>query len=400
MAYDYLISCPKNAILFDLGDNDTYSLWYDQEVENIRPDVRIVNLSLLSGDWSIQQMQRKINEADALPITMPYDKYKAGVRDVLPYNDAKIPGFVEVKDIFDFVTSDDKRTQLQYENGETTNYLPTKNLKLTINADEVIKNKVISPQQQSMLADTMKWRFPGNDVTKEKLAMLDIMSHNEWKRPICFTTSIGEESMFGLQPYLYDEGFVFHLMPLKTDPSNNDQLSKTNSLVMYDNMMNKFKWGKLKTAKYLDQQSTQIFYPQMVNAFAQLTVGLVKDNHPDLAVKALHKFDEVMPDINPNLSAAQGKISIADTSFKLNEIALGNKMMNSVDSYLTDQLDYNYYLLQTDAAEVSYSDVQYSLSFLNGMAELSKNDHQLALNSKLAAQVTDYENKFSSILRR
>ena len=400
MAYDYLISCPKNAILFDLGDNDTYSLWYDQEVENIRPDVRIVNLSLLSGDWSIQQMQRKINEADALPITMPYDKYKAGVRDVLPYNDAKIPGFVEVKDIFDFVTSDDKRTQLQYENGESTNYLPTKNLKLTINADEVIKNKVISPQQQSMLADTMKWRFTGNDVTKEKLAMLDIMSHNEWKRPICFTTSIGEESMFGLQPYLYDEGFVFHLMPLKTDPSNNDQLSKTNSLVMYDNMMNKFKWGKLKTAKYLDQQSTQIFYPQMVNAFAQLTVGLVKDNHPDLAVKALHKFDEVMPDINPNLSAAQGKISIADTSFKLNEIALGNKMMNSVDSYLTDQLDYNYYLLQTDAAEVSYSDVQYSLSFLNGMAELSKNDHQLALNSKLAAQVTDYENKFSSILRR
>lgn len=400
MAYDYLMSCPKNAILFDLGDNDTYSLWYDQEVENIRPDVRIVNLSLLGGDWSIQQMQRKINEADALPITMPYDKYKAGVRDVLPYNDAKIPGFVEVKDIFDFVTSDDKRTQLQYENGETTNYLPTKNLKLTVNADEVIKNKVISAKQQSMLVDTMKWQFPGNDVTKEKLAMLDILSHNHWKRPICFTTSIGEESMFGLQPYLYDEGFVYHLMPLKTDQSNNDQLSKTNSLVMYDNMMNKFKWGKFKTAKYLDQQSTQVFYPQMVNAFAQLAVGLVKDNRPDLAVKALHKFDDVMPDINPNLEAAQGKISIADTSFKLNEIALGNKMINSVDSYLTDQLDYNYHLLQTDAAEVSYRDVQYGLSFLNGMAELSKIDHQLALNSKLIAQVTDYENKFGSILRR
>jgi hypothetical protein len=382
MAYDYLMSCPKNAILFDFGDNDTYSLWADQEVLNVRPDVRIVNLSLLGADWSIKQMQRKINEADALPITMPYDKYKAGIRDMIPYNDAKIPGFVEAKEVFDFVTSDDKRTQVEYQDGTTTNYLPTKNLKLTINADEVMKNKVVSVQQQTMLADTLKWKFPDNYITKEKLAILDILSHNHWKRPICFTTSIGSENLFGLQAYLYKEGFVFHLMPLKPDPSVTDQQSKTNSLVMYNNMMTKFKWGNYKTAKYLDQQSTQMFFPQLVNSFADLAVGLMKDGHPDLALNAIHKYDSVAPDINPNYSAAQGKVSIADTSFKLNEIALGNKLINSVDGYITDKLNYNYYLLQNNTAQLSSRDVQIGLSFLNGMAEVAKNGNQTELNSK------------------
>jgi len=398
MAYNYLISCPKNAILFDMGDNNTYSLWYDQEVEGIRPDVRIVNLSLLGTDWSIKQMQRKINQADALPITMPYDKYKEGTRDVIRFNDAKIPGYTEVKDVFDFITSDDKRAMVTYDNGTSENYLPTKRFKITVDPNEVVKNGVVSADQQSRITDTLKWNFPPQYITKENLAIIDILAHNNWKRPICFVTSIGQPSMIGLEPYLYNEGFVYQLLPLKPDATTNDQLSKTNSPVMYDNMMNKFKWGNYKKAKYLDQQSTSIFYPQLVSSFSDLALGLIKDGHPELARKALHKYNEVLPDINPNLGTVQGKVTLADTAYKLNELAMGNKLVNSVDGYLTDQLDYDYYLLQNDPDKINKNEAKYDMEFLNSIVGITRDNHQGQLSNKLAAQLNDYGNKFKGTL--
>ncbi|HVW98089.1 MAG TPA: DUF2723 domain-containing protein [Mucilaginibacter sp.] len=400
MAYDYLISCPPNAILFTYGDNDTYSLWYDQEVEGIRPDVRIVNLSLFTGDWYIRQMQGKMNESAPLPITMPYDKYKEGVRDVIYYDDKKIPGFVELKDVFDFISSDDKATQVQYQSGDWGNYLPTKNFKLTVNADEVLKNHVITPDQKDKLATEMEWKYTSNYVTKENLAMFDILSHNHWKRPICFTTTIGNENLIGLQPYLYKEGFTYRLIPFKKDTTTHDQLGKINSLVMYDNVMNKFKFGNFKTATYLDHESTTMFYPVMVTTFLDLADGLVKDGHPDLALKALHKFDQVMPDINPGLEVADRKIFMAQTTYSLHDNVLANKFINQVNDYIVDQLDYNYNLLKDNSGGIDLRTIQYGVSFINAMAEMAKDNHQDQLYAKLSKELNDYTNKFSPILQR
>jgi hypothetical protein len=401
MAYDYLISCPPNAILFTYGDNDTYSLWYDQEVEGIRGDVRIVNLSLFTGDWYIRQMQGPMNQSAPLPITMPFDKYKDGVRDVIYFDDKKVTGSTEVKDIFDFVTSDDKRTQVQYQSGDYGNYLPTKNFKITINPDDVLKNHVITPDQKDRLATTMEWKYTSNYITKENLAMLDILSHNNWVRPICFTTTIGQENLIGLQPYLYKEGFVYHLIPFKPDTTNKgDQLGKTNSLVMYNNMMTKFKYGNFKTAKYLDHESTTMFYPVMITTFLDLTQGLIRDGHPDLALKTLQKYDQVMPDINNSLEVADRKIIMAQTAYGLNDVVLANKFVNSVDDYITDQLDYNYALMQSNSSDLSLRDVQYGVSFINGLASVTNENHQTALNKKIQQQLKDYETKFASVLQR
>ncbi|MDB4919914.1 DUF2723 domain-containing protein [Mucilaginibacter sp.] len=400
MAYNYLISCPPNAILFTYGDNDTYSLWYDQEVEGIRPDVRIVNLSLFTGDWYIRQMQGKMNASEPLPITMPYDKYKEGVRDVIYFDDKKIAGSVEVKEVFDFISSDDKAAQVQYQSGDYGNYLPTKNFKITINPDDVLKNHVITPEQKDKLASVMEWKYTSNYVTKENLAMLDILAHNNWKRPICFTTTIGNENLIGLQPYLYKEGFTYHLIPFKPDTSTHDQLGKINSLVMYNNMMTKFKYGNFKTAKYLDHESTTMFYPVMVTTFLDLADGLVKDGHPDLAIKALHKFDDVMPDINPGLEVADRKIFMAQTAYGLHDNVLANKFITSVDNYIVDQLDYNYNLLKNNSGNLDLRNVQYGVSFINAMVGITSDNHQTALSAKLSAQLKDYSNKFAPVLQR
>jgi hypothetical protein len=398
MAYNYLISCPPNAILFTYGDNDTYSLWYDQEVEGIRPDVRIVNLSLFTGDWYIRQMQKPMNQSAPLPITMPYDKYKEGVRDVIYFNDAKIAGYTDVKEVFDFITSDDKSMQGQNQGGESVNYLPTKKFKLKINADDVIKNGVITADQKGKLDTAMQWTYTSNYVTKENLAILDILAHNNWKRPICFTTTIGSSNLIGLQPYLYKEGFTYRLIPFKADTANQDQLSKTNSLVMYDNMMNKFKYGNFKNAKFLDHESTNMFYPVLLTTFLDLARNLEKEGHPDLALKVLHKYDDVLPDLNPYIDVAGRKLFMAQIAYRLGDPKLGNKIVNAIDSFLTDQLNYNYYQLQNGGGNINLRDVQIGLQVLNGIAEFSKAGHQDALSNKLSAKLKDYATKFSPVL--
>jgi len=400
MAYNYLISCPKDAILFTYGDNDTYSLWYDQEVEGIRPDVRIVNLSLFTGDWYIKQMTHKMNESAPLPITMPFEKYEDGVRDVIYYNDAKIPGYVDVKDVFDFISSDDKRTMLQYQSGESANYLPTKKIKMTINPDEVIANGVVPASERNRLTDTLKFTYTSNYVMKDNLAMFDILAHNNWKRPICFTVTVGPENMIGLQPYLYKEGFVYHLIPFKPDTAAHDQMEKVNTDVMYDNVINKFKWGKFKTAKYLDHESTTMFYPVMMTTFLDLTQSLMQAGKLDSARKVLAKYDQEMPDINPYIDVAARKFYLAQAAYNLHDIVMGNKFVNGIDNYLTDQLDYDYYQLQNNSNDLSVRDINISVQLIGGMMEFTKDNHQTALYNKLSAQFKDYQSKFASLLRQ
>jgi len=395
MAYNYLISCPKNAILFTGADNDTYSLWYAQEVEGVRPDVRIIVNTLFGSDWYIRQMQSKMNQSEPLPITMSFDKYKNGTRDYIPYNDAKIPDSVELKDVFDFVTSDNPQTKVEMQSGEVLNYLPTKNFKLTVNADALVKNGVITPDQKSRVADSMQWKFTGNYLMKDNLALLDILAHNDWKRPICFTATMTNDGFNGLQNYLYKEGFVYHLIPFKPEANNQ---TKLNTRVMYDNVMNKFKWGNYKTAKYLDEQSSGLFYTLITNTFTELADGLMAEGHNDMALKAIQKYDNEMPDIYPYVGIAQSKFRVIDTAYRLHANSVANKYVSSMEDYIVDQLNYDYNLLQASPGDVNTSNVQFEISVLNAMTQITKENQELVLNTKLQAQLSDYENKFAGAL--
>ncbi|TFF34423.1 glycosyltransferase family 117 protein [Mucilaginibacter psychrotolerans] len=398
MAYNYLISCPPNAILFTYGDNDTYSLWYDQEVEGIRPDVRLVNLSLFTADWYIRQMQKQMNKSAPLPITMPFDKYKEGIRDAIFYSDNDIKGYTPVKEIFDFITSDDQSVQAQTQRGEYVNYLPTKNFKLDINVDDVLKNHVITPDQKGRLDSAMKWKFPSRYVGKDQLALLDILAHNNWKRPICFTTTIGNDNVSGLMPYLYKEGFAYHLIPFKTDTANHDQQSKTNTMVMYDNVMNKFRFGNFKKAKYLDHESVTMFYPVMMTTFLDLATNLEAEGHGDLALKALHKYDEEMPEnLYPYIDIAMRKMMMAEIAYRLGDISLGNKFTNSIHDHIKDQLQFNYYNLQNHQSWLNPRDVRISLRVLEELAGVTQQHHQDAISKSLNADLENYRTKLQSV---
>jgi hypothetical protein len=396
MAYNYLNSCAPNAILFCFADNDTYPLWYIQEVEGVRPDVRIVNLSLLGTDWYIRQMKQKMNESAPLPITMSNDKFKTGVRDVIYYNDAKIPGAFELKELFDFLTSEDPQAKVTYENGESANYLPTKNFKMTINADEVIKNGAVPANQKDKIASELDFTYPGKYVTKDNLAIMDILAHNDWKRPIYFTVTAGNENMLGLDKYMYNEGFCYRLMPLKPDTTV-QPLEASNTLVMYNNVVNKFKYGQMKTAKNLDNTSTTLFYPVITRMFASLADALVKEGHTDLAKNALKKYQDNMPEkiLSPELAIR--KYYLAQSAYEVGDAALGNKLVKLVDDYVVDQLAFNFTVYQQDSDNVDSRAVQLSLSLLNGMENLTKSFHQTEWANKTAAQLKDYSGKFGAL---
>jgi hypothetical protein len=261
----------------------------------------------------------------------------------------------------------------------------------------VIKNGVVPASEASRLADTMKWKYAPNFVTKDQLAFIDILAHNNWKRPICFTITVGGENMMGLQPYLYKEGFTYHLIPFKPDTATRDQLGKTNDSVMYDNMMNKFKWGNFKTAKYLDPESTTMFYPVMTSTFTNL-IQNIKLKDPDKAKKLLKLYDDKMPDIYPYVDMARSKYFLVANAYDLGDITFANKYASSIDAYLADQMDYSYSQLQSSPDLVDPRSVQLSLYVLNQLSELAKQNHQAALATKLEGHFKNYESKFQSLI--
>lgn len=398
MASNYLNSCAPNAILFTYGDNDTYPLWYAQEVENIRPDVRIVNLSLLGTDWYIRQMKQKMNESEPLPLTMPNEKFAAGIRDIVYWSDQMdVKDTVELKEVFDFITSDNPDAMVQYENGMKMNYLPTKQFKLTINPEQVIKTGTVPASQKDQIVPAMEWSFNHNYVTKDNLALIDILAHNNWKRPVYFAITVGNDNMMGLDKYMHDEGFAYHLQPLKPDTAANAP-EPTNTLVMYNNMMTKYKWGNMKTAKYLDHESVTMFFPIIQKQFNSMIANLQKEGHNDLAIKALNRYEEVMPDNIAYGEIALRKFYLLQNAYQLNQTKLANKWATQLDDFIKNSLDYNYQVMQGGSGSISQRDLQLGMYMLNGMVEMTKTYNQTELNKTLSAHFKEYENKFGNVL--
>jgi hypothetical protein len=398
MASNYLNSCAPNAILFTYGDNDTYPLWYAQEVEGIRPDVRIVNLSLLGTDWYIRQMKQKMNESAPLPITMPNDKFAAGIRDVIYWNDqTNVTDTTELKEVFDFITSDNAEVKVQYENGMSSNYLPTKNFKITVSPDEVVKTGTVPASQKDQIVPALAWKYNSNYVTKDNLALIDILAHNNWKRPVYFAITVGNDNMMGLDKYMHDEGFAFRLQPLKADTAA-DAPEPVNTMIMYNNMMTKFKWGNMKNAKYLDHESVTMFYPLIMKQFNSLVSNLTKEGRNDLAIKALKRFDEVMPSTLPYGEVALRKFYLTNSAYQLAQTPMANQWTGQLLDWITNSMDYNYTVMQNGGGTANQRDIQLCMYILNGLVEQTNAHQQAALSKKLSTKLKEYEAKFGNVL--
>ncbi|WP_443937761.1 glycosyltransferase family 117 protein [Pedobacter sp. MW01-1-1] len=395
IALDYLESCAPNAILFTYGDNDTYPLWYIQEVENVRPDVRIVNLSLFDTDWYINGMRMKQNESAPLPLTMTPNQYVQGVRDVLPYDDYKIAGSIELKNVVDLLLSDSDEDKVPMQDGSKSNFLPTKNFKLTINPQEVISTGTIPAADAAKIAPVMEWQFNKGYVTKGSLAMLDILAHNNWKRPIYFASTVPSDQYNGLDKYLYNEGLALRLLPLKADTTaSEDRQELLNTPQLYNNVMTKFKFGNMKTARYLDPQSSDDTFI-FTNIFSSLTSSLIKEGKTEEAKKVLAKYFEVMPDKFFGIRTAMVKFYISESLYKVGETAKANDVLLKSGDFINKELIFLADLTESKGSLTGMNNIQTGLYYLDRMIKTSNAAGQVEVSKKLQKIFDGLEQRFS-----
>ena len=242
MAKNYLNSCEPNAILFTIGDNDTFPLWYAQEIEGIRTDVKIVNTSLFMTDWYIDQQKNKTYESDGLPISFKHEEYVGDKLDYVahvPKTDARW----DIKAFIDFIK--DSRSTIDLENGQTIHFYPTNKIRIPIDKNIIIKNKVVNPKYNDSIVPFIDLEIKGRAMYKNRLMMLDVIANNNWKRPVYFTGgSFGDDDYLWMKDYLQLDGLVYKLVPVKTknSPESPLDMGQIDSEKMY-NIINKWEWG-------------------------------------------------------------------------------------------------------------------------------------------------------------
>lgn len=340
MGRNYLESCAPNAILFTQGDNDTYPLWYAQEVEGIRPDVRVVNLSLLGVDWYIDQLRRKVNESDPVIISVDSAAYRGATRDYVRYyeNRSIDPNqYYSLNAVLDFIFSDDPRRQLDM-GGQRMNYLPARNLEMVVDKKTVLEAGVVHPRDTASIVDRIRWRLNKNTLLKNDLLTLEILRSNLWKRPIYFAISVQSSAYLGLNNYLQQEGLTYRLVPLVTKKSDDPFPGGVQTDIMYENIMNKFRWGGVdKHRVYLDENINRMVSNLRSN-FTRLANALIAEGKKDSAIAVLDKCLAVLPETNVPVSIYH--VAMARAYFDAGAHEKGSEIMMRCVEVYSDQLRY------------------------------------------------------------
>ena len=392
---NYLKTCAPNAVIFTNGDNDTFPLWYNQEVEGVRRDMRVCNLSYFQTDWYIDQMKRKAYESAPLPISFEHDSYVQGKRDVIYLmEDPRLKGSVELKQALDFVKDDNPRTKLEQAEGAA--YIPSKKLYMVVDKEAVIKNKAVNPQDYDKIVDTLKIDLSSRHyITKDELMVLDMIATNNWERPLYFAITVGRDKYINLQDYFQLEGLAYRLVPIKTE--NNDgglNMGKVDSKVMYENVMNNFKWGNMNDPKvYIDENNARMMM-NIRNTFNRLAETLVAEGQTDKATQVLDRGVELIP--HKIVPYNYFSMMMAETYFKAGKPEKGKEIIKTIMTDYEEQLDYFFKLNRPMRASVD-EEIQRLLYFMREMGMVCARGQQAELGKEVTTTFNNYLNKYSSL---
>ena len=292
-ARNTLASCEPNAILFSGGDNDTFPLWYVQEVEGFRTDVRVCNLSLLNTDWYIDLMRQDAYDSKALPIKFTKEQYISGTNDVLMVmENPKYEKGISLPAFINAVRKESKDIQVPLRGGGTASVAPSKTYSLPVDKDIVIKSGAIKESDYDKIPTSIVWKNGKRRLEKKHLIMLDIMVNNNWERPIYYSTTVGSSDYLGLANHLQLEGLALRVVPIK----NNRKDGVVNTDLMYDNLINKTYWEGLDDESRYFNENYLRFPSNCRNKFHRLATQYAAENNKEKALEVINFCFEKMPD--------------------------------------------------------------------------------------------------------
>ena len=350
IGWNYLQSMPKNAIVINYGDNDTFPLWYNQEVDGVRTDVRIMNSSYLGGEWYIDEMKTRANEAAGVPFSLPSSKYSF-VNDFLPVAN-RVKRVIDGKELMDFIAREDEQTKVQLSDGTLTDYVPGRRIAIPVNKDNAIASGIVAEKDRDLMVDTVYINISErkNSIDKSEMMLLDLLANFDWKRPICFTQVYILQN-FGLLDYLQFDGYAYRLVPILTPYKSAWEIGRIDTEWAYPLLMNTFRYGNLADEDVHVDHFLQynLSASKARDNFARVAKQLIREGEDEKALELLNKGLEVFP--SPKIRYTDANTyPYVEAYYSLGEMEKGDKLLTDYANVLIEYIEY---YLQFDGIQAS-----------------------------------------------
>ncbi|WP_088655674.1 glycosyltransferase family 117 protein [Geofilum rhodophaeum] len=356
LAFNYLNTVGENGVIFTNGDNDTFPLWYAQEVEGVRTDVRVANLSYLQTDWYIDQMKRKAYLSDPLPISMEHEQYVLGKRDMVHVLD-RVEGDVDLKRAIDFLARDDERSKTIPGYNQRLEHLPSSSFTVPVDSAAVMAKNMVSPRYAHEIAPELRFQLNKERILKNEVMVLDLLANNNWERPIYYAVTVGSENYVGLQDYFQLEGFGYQIAPIRGS-SGDGQFGRVDTDKMYHNLMNVFVFeGWNNPEVYLDENHQRMAL-NMRNNLTRLATALISEGDSERAIEVLDKTMDILP--ASRIPHNYFSLFIGEAYYKAGAVEKGDEVLRGL-------------------AEENFQELRYYTSLRPGLRNSSMNDMQRSM---------------------
>ncbi len=381
IGWNYLSACLPNAIIMNYGDNDTFPLWYNQEVESVRPDVRIMNMSYLQGDWYVREMTVRSNESAPVPFSLPPHKYVAN-NDILYVGDVTGGQRTDLKMAMDFVASDNPRTQM-----EGSDFLPAKKFSLPVNKKNAVESGIVKAGDEALMEDTIFFEISRNMLDKGQMMFLDLLATFDWKRPLYFTQLQWMADFKGLNDYLQFDGYAYRLVPIKTPVTDRANVGRIDVDYLYPLLTETFRYGNVKDPRVYADYFTRynLGVSQARNAFARLADGLIERGDSTGAVKVLDRALEEMPTSQIGYNDVQ-TTPLVKAYYRAGATEKADALLWEYADNLIQYLRY-YSTFKGRKAELAADVANLKMYYLSGLFAIAQDNNRTELTDRITTEL-------------